>query len=67
VTWKTLWNLAADPRETTDVIAWKPEEAARLDAMLTAWADRRPAAHRPRLTRPEQQRLEATMRAPGDL
>jgi arylsulfatase A-like enzyme len=67
VSWKTLWNLEADPRETTDVSAWKPDEVERLDAMLDGWADRRPAGRRARLTPAEVERLEATLRGLGYL
>jgi arylsulfatase A-like enzyme len=64
---RALFDLAADPRETVDVIARLPEEAARLEERLEAWMSRGAAGARAELAPDEEERLTKTMKALGYL
>jgi len=64
---ETLWDLASDPRETRDVTAAFPAEAARLDARLAGWLAREPAGTTAGLATEDEARLVSTLRSLGYL
>lgn len=62
-----LFDLAADPGETTDLAAQRPDEAHRLEAVLLRWMKSRESPAGPLLSRRRARELERQLHAVGYL
>lgn len=62
-----LWDLDADPRETTNVADAHPEVAERLDRETTNWTSREATAASGSITPEEERQLEETLKNLGYL
>ncbi|HEY3571400.1 MAG TPA: sulfatase [Thermoanaerobaculia bacterium] len=62
-----LFDLVADPGETTDLAAQRPEEAHRLEGVLLRWMKSRESPAGPLLSRRRARELERQLHAVGYL